>query len=377
MLRVNYYISGHGFGHATRSAQLISALLLASSTTHITVISTAPTHLFPSSPRVSFIRQEVDSAIIQPQPYTIDAAASFAQLKAFLAGTETAAWRAKAAKVLEETDCNLVLADAPYPLAWLGAKERGVKSILVSNFTFDAIFARLLTYLPAESRPAEKQLVERIEKLYATYDFVVRLPGYISFPFVDAHWTDGDRATRVTDAPLMFRPPRASRQDVLMMLGIPAALHRCKILLVQFGGQILDETGESTVPSLPEGWICLSSSLVDDPRFFTFPKDVYSPDLVAAADVILGKIGYGTVSECVGMNKGLVYVLRPMFAEEPGLLQYMSDNGVCEEISVADYEAGNWAGKIVHVCEAREKRPLSVTPEGSLRVAEIIGNLVR
>ncbi|CAL3973353.1 unnamed protein product [Diplocarpon coronariae] len=377
MLRINYYISGHGFGHATRSAQLISAFLLASPTTHITVITTAPTHLFPPSPRVSFIQQEVDSAIIQPQPYTIDAAASFAHLKTFLAATETAEWRARAARLVEERGCNLVLADAPYPLAWVGAKERGVKSILVSNFTFDAIFARLLTYLPADSRSAETELVERIQRLYATYDYVVRLPGYIPFPFVDAYWTGGDRATRVTDAPLMFRPPRSSRQDVLTLLGIPAELHPCKILLVQFGGQILDETGGSAVPLLPEGWICLSPSPVKDRRFFTFPKDVYSPDLVAAADVVLGKIGYGTVSECVGMNKALIYVLRPMFAEEPGLLRYMNENGVCGEISVADYEAGNWAGKIEQISEAQEKMQLPVMPEGSLQVAEIIGNLVR
>src|SRR6266536_1545653 len=178
MLRINYYISGHGYGHATRSAQLISALL-SSPTTHITIITTAPKHLFPSSPRVSFILQEVDSAIIQPQPYTIDASASFSNLLAFLAEAESAEWRERTADILNDTQCNLILADAPYPVAWAErAKEKGVKSILVSNFTFDAIFAQLLMYLPSTSSSNEKHVIERLQKLYMTYDFAICLPGF-------------------------------------------------------------------------------------------------------------------------------------------------------------------------------------------------------
>ncbi|KAJ5050737.1 uncharacterized protein L3040_002608 [Drepanopeziza brunnea f. sp. 'multigermtubi'] len=376
MLRINYYISGHGYGHATRSAQLVSALLSASPTTLVTIITTAPSHLFPSSPRVSFIAQEVDSAIIQPQPYTIDAPASFAKLKTFLASTETPEWRAKTADILDQTQCNLVLADAPYPVAWTSAREKGIKSVLVSNFSFDSIFEQLLTYLPAESRGAETEMVQKIEKLYATYDYIVRLPGYIPFPFADKYWTVEERARRLIDAPLVFRPPRTSRSNVLKLLGIPEEFHEHRVLLVQFGGQIVDATGESTVPQLPDGWICLSSTPVEDPRFFTFPKDVYSPDLVAASNVVLGKIGYGTVSECVGMNKALIYVIRPMFAEEPGLLRYMEENGVCGEISVADYESGNWAGSIEKASKAHGQKEHVDVAEESPRVAQMIGALV-
>ncbi|KAH7330499.1 hypothetical protein BKA65DRAFT_461396 [Rhexocercosporidium sp. MPI-PUGE-AT-0058] len=351
MLRIIYYISGHGYGHATRSAQLISALLSSSPTTHVTVITTAPTHLFPTSPRVSFISQEVDSAIIQPQPYTIDAKTSFANLASFLAAAERPEWQAKMNAILEETKCNLILADAPYPMARSSAN---VKSILVSNFTFDAIFEKLLTYLPSSTREAEMKMVEKIEKLYAEYDYAVRLPGFISFPFVEKHWRLEDRGKRVVDAPLVFRPARKARGEVLEGLGVPKEMIECRVLLVQFGGQVLDKSGNRKTPNLPDGWICLSSEEVEDGRFFRFPKDVYSPDLVWAADVVLGKIGYGTVSECVGMNKALVYVLRPMFAEEPGLLKYMRENGICDEISVAEYEGGIWAGAIERIVKFQE-----------------------
>ena len=42
-------------------------------------------------------------------------------------------------------------------------------------------------------------------------------------------------------------------------------------------------------------------------NFFVAPRDVYMPDLTAVADVLLGKLGYGTVSECVDACTPFVY----------------------------------------------------------------------
>jgi hypothetical protein len=290
MLRINYYISGHGFGHSTRSAQVITALLNDNPSTEITVVTTAPKHLFPSSNRISFIDLEIDSAIIQPQPYSIDAARSFDKLHAFLFTARSDAWQARAKAIIEDNHCNLILADAPYPIAW-ASHAHNIPSILISNFTFDAIFEKLLTYLPSSTLDAESSVVRDLEKLYSTYDFIIRLPGFINFPFVDAFWNEKDRKTRLIDAPIVFRPPQSARQSVLEKLNIPASLHHMKILLVQFGGQILSLSSSSRVPDLPDGWLCLSSVEVNDPRFFKFPSDIYSPDLVSVSDVVLGKFG--------------------------------------------------------------------------------------
>jgi len=66
-----------------------------------------------------------------------------------------------------------------------------------------------------------------------------------------------------------------------------------------------------------------------------------------------------------------------MFAEEPGLLKYMSENGICEEISVADYENGNWASSIERAAKAQEGRELVKIVEGSSQVARIVKGLIR
>lgn len=76
------------------------------------------------------------------------------------------------------------------------------------------------------------------------------------------------------------------------------------------------------------------------------------------------------------MNKALVYVLRPMFAEEPGLLKYMNANGCCHEISVADYESGIWLSAIECMSSAHEAEKKGNIKDGSVEVAKIIERLV-
>ncbi|KAF9243460.1 hypothetical protein BU15DRAFT_42840 [Melanogaster broomeanus] len=78
-------------------------------------------------------------------------------------------------------------------------------------------------------------------------------------------------------------------------------------------------------------------------NFFVAPKCVYMPDLMAVADVLLGKLGYGTVSESVDSCTPFVYVSRPLFVEEHGLKLFLSQQGVGVELSRAAYEAGHWA----------------------------------
>ncbi|KAF7374403.1 hypothetical protein MSAN_00324400 [Mycena sanguinolenta] len=80
--------------------------------------------------------------------------------------------------------------------------------------------------------------------------------------------------------------------------------------------------------------------------FFIAPRDVYMPDLTAISDVLLGKLGYGTVAECVDSCTPFVYVSRPLFIEEHGLRRLLDHDGVGIELSRESYEAGDWAAAI-------------------------------
>jgi hypothetical protein len=71
--------------------------------------------------------------------------------------------------------------------------------------------------------------------------------------------------------------------------------------------------------------------------------DEYVPDLILAADVVLGKLGYGFVSECVSGNTALVYVPRVDWPEQrylEALLCDTYDAGVL--MPMEDFVSGNW-----------------------------------
>lgn len=116
--------------------------------------------------------------------------------------------------------------------------------------------------------------------------------------------------------------------------------------------EMLDEADVRILPS--ESWIAIVCGVSKDwghedgeeplpDNFFVAPRDVYMPDLTAVADVLLGKLGYGTVSECVDACTPFVYVPRPLFVEEHGLRLLLQREGAGVELERVKYEVGEWA----------------------------------
>ena len=63
---------------------------------------------------------------------------------------------------------------------------------------------------------------------------------------------------------------------------------------------------------------------------------------VNAADCVLGKIGYGTVSEALVHGTPFVYTRRDYFNEEPFLRKLLERNGLAVEMRRRDFLEGNW-----------------------------------
>jgi L-arabinokinase len=69
-------------------------------------------------------------------------------------------------------------------------------------------------------------------------------------------------------------------------------------------------------------------------------------DLVAAADVVVSKPGYGIVTECIANGTALLYALRGRFAEQDVFLREMPALMRCREIGRDDLQSGQWEGAI-------------------------------
>jgi len=88
------------------------------------------------------------------------------------------------------------------------------------------------------------------------------------------------------------------------------------------------------------GLKCLTAEITQ--AFEVLEGDVRFPDLVAIADVMISKPGYGIVSECALHQTTMVMVKRSSFRETPFLLEGFRRIGPCVELSPDDFFAGHW-----------------------------------
>ncbi|KAG0077899.1 hypothetical protein BGZ90_006351 [Linnemannia elongata] len=151
------------------------------------------------------------------------------------------------------------------------------------------------------------------------------------------------------DVPMVVRKAISTRDDVLRALGVDEDTIRTKkMVLVSFGGQRLKQGWGNP---LPDGWIGVICGLPVSHElpagFYRSPHGVYVPDLTHAADIVIGKLGYGTCSECIAHDTALIYVSRPQFIEEHGLIRMMIKHGLPVEMTAEEFETGLWQRSIL------------------------------
>src|SRR6185295_9691803 len=137
--RIVFYVSGHGFGHTSRTIEVIHALLTARPDTAIIVKTSAPRRLFERTLEgsIEFVELQADSGMIQIDSLNIDTGESVRRAVEFqrqlpqLVAAEAAFLRSHAATV--------VVGDIP-PLAFVAAAAARLPSVAIGNFTWDWIY---------------------------------------------------------------------------------------------------------------------------------------------------------------------------------------------------------------------------------------------
>ena len=142
------YVSGHGFGHATRTAEVLRALRERAPDLPLTVITSAPEWLFREALRGPFAyrRLECDVGLAQQDALVIDEEETSRRFAGFALG-----WGglvAAEAAFLRDAKTRLVLGDIP-PLAFAAAHEAGVPGVGLANFSWDWIYRHASRRAPA------------------------------------------------------------------------------------------------------------------------------------------------------------------------------------------------------------------------------------
>jgi L-arabinokinase len=324
-----FYITGHGFGHATRMAAVASALAARVAGLQISIVSTAPEWLFRLNLSGAFrIRpRALDVGVIQRDSLHLDARGT---LKAYagLLERQSATVRDEA-DILRRDGVDLVVADIP-PAAFPVAAQAGVPGVGIGNFTWDWIYADYVRRLPGHA-----PVLAAIRDAYGQADLFLRLPFHgpcDAFPVI-------------RDIPMIARRARRSREAVRGALGLDASR---PVILLSFGGFAIQGIDLDRVETLQEFCFLTTQPMpraLRNVRRVTLNGFQYE-DLVAQADAVITKPGYGIVSDCLVNRTPVLYTSRGEFAEYPLLVEGLERFGVSAFIANEDLLAGNWRGSL-------------------------------
>ena len=101
------------------------------------------------------------------------------------------------------------------------------------------------------------------------------------------------------------------------------------------------------------------------------PEPLVYEDLVAAADVIVSKPGYGIVSECVANQVPLLYTTRGRFVEQDVFIREMPPFLRCRAITREALRAGAWADD-VHALLSQPAATQALRADGAETIARML-----
>ncbi|MBX3026095.1 hypothetical protein KF840_14400 [bacterium] len=326
-MRLVAYVSGHGFGHASRVCEVLRALRRRVSDVAIMVRSTVPPWFFEQSlgGELRYADCRLDVGAVQSDSLTIDIDATAAAYAAI--ESRRAALIAGEVAALSDWRPDLILADIP-ALAFDVAAALAVPGVAMTNFSWDWIYADY-----AADRPAFAPLVAALRRSYARATLLCRLPLH------------GDLAAfpRIRDVPLVARRATLARDDARARLGLPRDR---RLVLVSFGGIGL---ALDRLPALDGVTVVgTAGAAVESAGCRVLGADelraagVRYEDLVGAADAVLTKPGYGIVAECIANRTPIVYTARGRFAEYDVLVAGIEAHLAHAFIDPADLRAGRW-----------------------------------
>ena len=349
-----YYVTGHGFGHAIRTTQVLKAL---PPDLPFILKTTAPERLFREElpgRKFEYIPAEYDCGCLQSDSVTV------LRRETLTRYSEIA--RANLKRLpneiafLRERGVRCVASDVPsFPLQ--AAHELGIPSVVVANFTWHDI------YLEYVQTPDDSDLLAQMATEYALATLACLTPLAVT--------TVGNLFPVSEHVPLVARRGYPIRAKVTASLGISSSKKLALLYLGNWGLTIDWQALEHLTD-----W----AFLVDRPLTQAAPDNVYVfdptvlryADIAASVDAVVSKAGYGTLTECIANSVPLIYLPRFGFAEHDALVLGMNKWGGAIEICEADFFAGNWCSALSAALATRPDP--TVYPTNG---AELIANRLR
>ncbi|MEA2079133.1 MAG: hypothetical protein U9P00_04620 [Pseudomonadota bacterium] len=298
-------ITPHGFGHAAQVSPVINALRQRLPALRLTILTSLPEAFLRGRIQGDFklIAQAPDFGLLMNSALDIDleaSAAAYAELHRN--------WQQRVdaeARRLESIVPDLVLADVPY-LTLAAARQAAIPAAALCSLNWADIYRHYFA-----NRKDAGRVLAQMESAYLSAGVFLCPEPSMPMSFLDK---------RVPIGPVAAQG-RQRRDDLIRQLGLDPGQ---SVVLVAPGGVETRFALENWPGGQGIHWLVSERWQVRHPNVSPLEKTGLGfTDLVASCDAVLGKCGYGTVSECVVNATPLLYIPRPDWPEEQVLLQWL------------------------------------------------------
>jgi hypothetical protein len=324
MAAIAYYITGHGFGHARRSVEVVRELLKLRPDLQVYFRTMANAAIFEEIARanVHLERVELDRGAVEKDLFTIDQDATVAAMRQAITGRDQVV--SSELPFLKQKKIDLILADIPF-IAGDIAGAAGIRIIGITNFTWDWIYEPFLGSQP--------ELLEEVRSSYR------KIPTLLKIPFGGRT----DWFKEVIHIPVISSTPRRSSEEIVAALSLDP--HRPRILISLRGGISTDALTMAALSTPKFTFLSTTAVPSDSPRnllHFPLSQSLTFSDLLIASSVVVSKLGYGIVADCLAARIPLLWPRRRGFREDAVTHAEASPYLPMLEIPHQDLFWGNW-----------------------------------
>ncbi|MGR9048641.1 glycosyltransferase family protein [Halobacillus faecis] len=309
MKTIAYYISDYGYGHATRSIAVIRELIKAGKKDLKIIVC----HSFA----IDFLKESLHSNQIEYREVETDIGYilnlnsmfpdSSAQEREYLKFIKE--WDERLqfeGDFIKENNVNLVISDIS-PIPFIPAHRCNIPSIGISNFTWYTAYHSLVQ--------DEHLQVFKTAYEYMSYYYSLAGSGEPTWGKVEeesfnwlARTTESYEVQRIKDK------VNQSGEKVIVYFGLGMKINIEDIHLFELWNN-------------DDCIFLVSSNLnVDLPNVYKIPDNITeSQNYIAAADIVISKAGWSTVSEAVINRKPLIVLNRINMREDNNTINYLKD----------------------------------------------------
>lgn len=351
---IAYFISPHGFGHAARASAVMSAVYEMDPLVHFEIFTTIPSWFFEESLESPHTYHPLmtDIGLVQETPLNADLAGTVERLNRFIPFEDSEI--SGLAMKIDRLNCELVICDIA-PMGIAVAREAGMRSVLVENFTWDWVYQE---YTKHHGRLNHH--VDYLGRLFSEADYHVQTQPVCSLKPVDLN------------ALPVSRRARSAGDEVRQGLGIPEG---AKMVLITMGG-VPENYRSLKGLKLPEDLYLVvpggSNAFRIYDHLITLPhhSKFFHPDLINAADAVVGKVGYSTLAEVYHGGVPFGYIKRAHFRESEILAAYIERHMNGFAIEEENFRTGDWISGVSRLLEMPRIRRKE--PNGATQVAEFV-----